>query len=94
MPFKKGHNLSKGRPISSKNEKTKQWEELGHSLITRHSERANQIMSDSDDETFMDNFHKLLEYFKPKLARQDLDIKSDGERLQSPILNIVPPTNH
>lgn len=24
----------------------------------------------------------------------NLDIKSDGERLQAPILNIVPPTNH
>lgn len=66
-----------GRPAGSKNEKTVQWEALGNALLTKHSARANQILNDCDDETFMDNYGKLLEYFKPKQARSE--IKVDGE---------------
>lgn len=58
-----------GRPTGSKNARTEQWEALGQALVSKHSERANEIMENCDDEVFMDNFHKLLEYFKPKQAR-------------------------
>lgn len=77
MPFKKGQSgNNKGRPTGAKSEKTIQWEELGEALIARHSERANQIMSTCDDDVFMDNYTKLLEYFKPKQAR--VEMKSEG----------------
>lgn len=58
-----------GRPTGSKNARTEQWEALGQALVSKHSERANEIMENCDDEVFMDNFYKLLEYFKPKQAR-------------------------
>jgi len=76
MAVKGKTNNPHGRPTGSKNARTEQWEELGQALVTKHAERANRIMAESDDETFMDNFHKLLEYFKPKQARTE--IKQDG----------------
>lgn len=69
MAGKGGVRPNSGRKPGSKNEKTVQWEELGNALLTRHSGRANQILEACDDETFMDNYTKLLEYFKPKQAR-------------------------
>lgn len=76
MAGKGGVRPNSGRKPGSKNEKTVQWEELGNALLTRHSGRANQILEACDDETFMDNYTKLLEYFKPKQARTE--IKQDG----------------
>ena len=69
MSVKGKTNNPHGRPTGSKNARTEQWEELGHSLVTKHSERANAILENCDDETFMDNYGKLLEYFKPKQSR-------------------------
>lgn len=92
MAAPKGNKYSSGRPTGSKSEKTIQWEELGHALITKHSGRANEILENCDDVTFMDNYGKLLEYFKPKLARQD--VKIDGSlTLNSPTIEIVEPTD-
>lgn len=61
-----------GRKEGSKNERTKQWEELGKALLERHSERANQVLDNLDDDKFIDQYAKLLEYFKPKLARSEV----------------------
>lgn len=76
MAAHKGNKYSPGRPKGSKDLKTLQWEELGHSLITLHSERANRILNDCNDDVFLDNYTKLLEYFKPKQARTE--IKQEG----------------
>jgi hypothetical protein len=58
-----------GRPVGSKNAKTEQWEALGHALVTKHSERANRVLDSLSDMDFMDQYGKLLEYFKPKQSR-------------------------
>ena len=76
MPAPKGNKYSTGRPSGSKNERTKQWDDLGEALLTRHAERANKIMETMPDDKFMDNYGKLLEYFKPKQARTE--IKQEG----------------
>jgi hypothetical protein len=76
MPAPKGNKYSTGRPAGSKNERTKQWEDLGEALLTRHAERANRIMETMPDDKFLDNYGKLLEYFKPKQARTE--IKQEG----------------
>ena len=78
MAGKEGKQPGAGRKPGSKNERTLQWEELGNALITKHSGRANKIMESCEDDIFMDNFHKLLEYFKPKQARTE--IKQEGEQ--------------
>jgi len=79
LAAQKGNKYSTGRPAGTKNEKTLQWEELGHSLLTRHSERANKILNECDDEVFMENYSKLLEYFKPKQARTEVKMEGDME---------------
>jgi hypothetical protein len=77
MPFKPGKSGNpEGRPHGAKSEKTKQWEDLGEALLTRHAERANKIMETMPDDKFLDNYGKLLEYFKPKQARTE--IKQEG----------------
>jgi len=77
MPFKPGKSGNpEGRPVGAKSEKTKQWEDLGEALLTRHAERANRIMETMPDDKFMDNYGKLLEYFKPKQARTE--VKQEG----------------
>lgn len=65
-----------GKVKGSKNLKSIQWEDLGYSLLTNHSERANHILANCDDDVFLDNYTKLLEYFKPKQAR--VEMKAEG----------------
>ena len=76
MPAPKGNKYSTGRPAGTKKEKTLQWEALGEALLTKHSERANRILETMPDDKFLDNYGKLLEYFKPKQARTE--IKQEG----------------
>jgi hypothetical protein len=77
MPFKPGQSGNpSGKPVGAKSEKIKQWEELGEALLTRHSERANKILETMPDDKFLDNYGKLLEYFKPKQARTE--VKQEG----------------
>ncbi len=77
MPFKPGKSGNPtGRPNGAKSEKTLQWEALGEALLTKHSERANKILETMPDDKFLDNYGKLLEYFKPKQARTE--IKQEG----------------
>lgn len=79
----KGYAKTGGKKKGSKNLKSLQWEALGHALLTQHSGRANEILKNCDDDVFMDNYSKLLEYFKPKLARSE--VKQEG----STEINIV-----
>jgi hypothetical protein len=77
MPFKPGKSGNPtGRPNGAKSEKTLQWEALGEALLTKHSERANKILETMPDDKFLDNYGKLIEYFKPKQARTE--IKQEG----------------
>lgn len=71
MAAPKGNKFSPGRTKGSKNEKTRQWEALGESIMTTHAERFNQILDQADDEFFTRNYLQLIEYFKPKMSRQD-----------------------
>lgn len=70
MPQKKGQTGNpNGRPVGSKNERTKQWEALGESIMTTHLKRFNDMLSTMDDKDFRDTMLDLFEYFKPKLSR-------------------------
>lgn len=73
MPFKKGHSGAK--PKGAKHEKTKQWEALGEAIVTTHAERFNDILEKSDDSNFQKYYTMILEYFKPKQQRTEVDAK-------------------
>lgn len=73
MPFVKGQPKSGGRTAGVKNERTLQWEALGESIVTIHTDRFNTILANSNDKEFSDRFLQVLEYFKPKLNRTTLE---------------------
>lgn len=71
-PLQKGQVLNpKGREVGMKTDKRKQWEALHESIAGRHTERFNRVLSRLDDEKFMDNYLRILEYFKPRLQRAE-----------------------
>jgi hypothetical protein len=80
MPFKKG---SQGRPVGTKNTKTKQWEALSESVIEKHSGEFNSLMNElwngslSDKLKAADLFLQVLKYFKPKLS--SVEASQDNE---------------
>lgn len=79
MLFQKGRTKTGGRTKGSKSLKIIQWQETGKELITGGLERAQQIMQNADDDKYMDYFFKLLEYYKPKLQRSDVNQYNQGK---------------
>ena len=74
MPFEKGHDFGKGRPAGSKNIKTAQWDNIGDYLVEEGSLKYLEHMKSlavSDPEKYTEAYMKILEYFKPKRARED-----------------------
>jgi hypothetical protein len=82
MAAAKGNKYSTGRPTGSKNEKTKQWENLADSITNEQAEKFNDYMNtlwNGNNQQKMiaaDLYLKMLEYFKPKQARTE--IKQEG----------------
>lgn len=72
-------NNPNGRPAGSKNVKTQEWEIIKETFLTSHTERANRVLASMDDEKFLDSYLKLLEYFKPKLARSENTNMNDNK---------------
>ena len=81
------------RPEGSKNSKTVEWEFIGDFLMDKEGAgRFKEILQKSTDGDFVDRYLKILEYFKPKLARKELTGK-DGKELQLPTsitFNVIP----
>jgi hypothetical protein len=73
-------NNPNGRLVGSQNKKTRQWELLGESIAYEHTERFNQLLNESDDETFMEYYLKTIEYFQPKLQRSEVKQETTGEQ--------------
>jgi hypothetical protein len=77
MAQPKGHTGNpNGRPKGSKNQRTMEWEALGEAILSKHSARANEVLSTMPDDKFLENYGKLLEYFKPKQSRTE--VKQEG----------------
>lgn len=74
-----------GRTVGTKNRKTIEWEIIKDSFMTTHTARFNRIMASADDDKFAEYYLKLLEYFKPKLARSEV---TTGESTQVQI-NVI-----
>lgn len=72
-----------GRPAGSKNERTKQWEALGTAIEQKHTERFNAVLAGMDDETFARTYLQVLEYFKPKLARTEIQAAVETKEVQT-----------
>ena len=85
--LKKGHGGLK--PKGAISEKSKQWEALAESIVGLHAENFNAILvqwatsgDPEQEEMFANNYTKILEYFKPKLARTTLVGDNDAPPVQ------------
>ena len=85
-PGKGNTNNPNGKPKGAKNRRTLEWERLGDFITERGAERAMSILETLDDSDFLDQYHKLLSYFKPKLSSQQ--IKADV-RQHDPIKVVI-----
>jgi hypothetical protein len=78
----------KGKPKGAISEKTRVWNEISEWFkgegIEAYQEELMKMKGEKPDE-FMKRFETMLEYFQPKLSRTDLDLKSDGEKINIPI---------
>lgn len=72
-----------GRPKGAKDHKTRQWDALGEAICNEHTERFNTVLAKMEDEDFAEMYLKTLEYFKPKLSRQE--VKSEVTNKHQPV---------
>jgi hypothetical protein len=82
-----GKREGAGRPEGSRSERSKQWEELGHSITSRATQRVEDILmskleslDSAEQNAGVELYCKLLEYFKPKLARSEVKHEGDSEK--------------
>jgi len=72
-----------GKPKGAKSARGKQWEALGEAICNEHTERFNSVLAGLDDSDFAEMYLKTLEYFKPKLSRQE--VKSEVTNKHQPV---------
>ena len=78
MPIKKGQRLNpNGRPKGSKGKKTQQWEQFELFMMTNGLQRFETEIQTLDGKDFIDKVIQMMEYFKPKLAREERKIEGD-----------------
>lgn len=80
-PKPAGSGIKKGQKI----ERTKQWEAIAEYMIEDGATRFADVMKTMADEKFIPTYLSILEYFKPKLARQEVTGK-DGENQVTEII--------
>lgn len=67
-----GKREGSGRPKGSQNEKTKQWEVLGESIMNEHTDKFNKELRKLEGKEFINAYGMILEYFKPKQLRTEI----------------------
>ena len=67
-PGKGRTNNPKGMPKGTKHKRTEQWEQLGDFITKSGAERAVKVLKSLPDDEFLDQYNKLLNYFKPKIS--------------------------
>lgn len=88
MPFKKGvvsNPNQKGKPKP----KTEQWNNIvgwlvtdgGFSFLAKLKDLSSGQELTRPEMDFIEHYERLLEYHKPKLARHEEDITSNGESI-------------
>ncbi len=71
-----------GKPVGTKSERVKQWEEFGKAIIEGNLPwmmgHLEELQANNPDRAF-DRLMDLMEYFKPKLSRQELKAPPGSE---------------
>lgn len=80
MPFQKGKIANpSGRPKGIKGVKTEQWEIFRDYYINQGLIRFQEEMNKLEGRDYVEVSVKLLEYFKPKLARTEITGEDGGK---------------
>lgn len=85
-PGKGKTNNPNGKPKGTLSQKTKAWEALGERLTGDHTEKVNKYLDElykKDKAEFFKAYTLLLEYFKPKQARSEVDLSNKDRSLQN-----------
>lgn len=91
--FKEGVSGNpEGKPRGAISTKTKEWHAWGEYIVGEtmplYVQNLDDMMASGDErvrQEAMKRFESILEYFKPKLSRSDVDISSNGEKVDIPI---------
>lgn len=79
MPFEKGHKHGKGRVKGSTNKKTEQWNKFAEWFMSEGMERLQEEMSKLEGKDFVKEVKDLMEYFQPKLSRQEIKAEVENK---------------
>lgn len=71
MSAPKGHKKWGGRSKGSFNKKTEQWQVFAEWFMQEGMSRLKEEMSKLEGKEYVSTVKDLLEFFKPKLARQE-----------------------
>ena len=94
MVFKQNDPKTKNNAVKggkARSQKAREWESIGAYLLTHGSEKFLLEIGQLEGKEYVSAFKDILEYFKPKLARQDVDVTSQGDKITSIPVNIVKP---
>jgi hypothetical protein len=79
MSAPKGHKGYK--PKGAISTKTIAWNNLGEFITEQGAERLKKILIETDDATFMKAYIQLIEYFKPKHSRTELESTNNEKQI-------------
>jgi hypothetical protein len=91
MAFQKGHTKVPGsgmRP-GQKSEKVQAWEVLSEYITNELADEYLEWVKTLPLEDKAKQFQIMLEYFKPKLQRSNIDLTSNDKELSLPTFNFV-----
>jgi len=77
-PGKGNTNNPSGKPKGIKNKRTLEWEQLGEFLTDKGAKRAMTVLESLSDEDYLDQYGKLLNYFKPRMAQSQIEHKGNA----------------
>lgn len=73
-----GKRKNAGKKKGSKNLKTIEWEQFGRTVIDGNLQQVQDYMNSLDGKNNFEAWLKLIEYFKPKLTRSDVNQNNSG----------------
>lgn len=85
MPFQKGIDKvpGSGKKKGSKDRKTLAWERIGEYVIGEGADRYVNILSNLPDKDFLFEFRAIVEYFKPRLQRAEIQTEISTDHIKA-----------
>jgi len=81
MPFQKGIDKvpGSGKKKGSKDQKTLAWERIGEYVTGEGADRYLSILAKLPDKDYKIEFRAIVEYFRPKLTRAQIQTEVSSE---------------